>query len=975
MYFYFWFSTPSLFKWVEATFQMFVFHLILVIFQWMKWFVVVLGSLAVTVCLVCVCIRSSYEAAQEWALPVQFCHLHALPLSPAFPQDCARDGQWLNFLLFVQLHDYPLHQVCLFCIQSCDWTVIPATAGVSLLHSVLWLDSYTRYSRCVSSAFSLVIGQLYPLQQVCASAFSLVIGQLYPLQQVCASAFSLVIGQLYPLQQVCASAFSLVIGQLYPLQQVCLFCIQSCDWTVIPATTGVSFLHSVLWLDSYTRYSRFVLLHSVLWLDSYTRYSRCVSSAFSLVIGQLYPLQQVCLFCIQSCDWTVIPATTGVSFLHSVLWLDSYTRYSRCVLLHSVLWLDSYTRYSRCVLLHSVLWLDSYTRYSRCVSSAFSLVIGQLYPLQQVCASAFSLVIGQLYPLQQVCASAFSLVIGQLYPLQQVCASAFSLVIGQLYPLQQVCASAFSLVIGQLYPLQQVCLFCIQSCDWTVIPATAGVSLLHSVLWLDSYTRYSRCLFCIQSCDWTVIPATAGVSLLHSVLWLDSYTSYSRCLFCIQSCDWTVIPATAGVSLLHSVLWLDSYTCYSRCVSSAFSLVIGQLYPLQQVCLFCIQSCDWTVIPATAGVCFCIQSCDWTVIPATAGVCFCIQSCDWTVIPATAGVSLLHSVLWLDSYTRYSRCVSSAFSLVIGQLYPLQQVCLFCIQSCDWTVIPATAGVCFCIQSCDWTVIPATAGVSLLHSVLWLDSYTRYIRCVSSAFSLVIGQLYPLQQVCASAFSLVIGQLYPLQQVCLFCIQSCDWTVIPATAGVSLLHSVLWLDSYTRYSRCVSSAFSLVIGQLYPLQQVCLFCIQSCDWTVIPATSGVSLLHSVLWLDSYTRYSRCVLLHSVLWLDSYTRYSRCVSSAFSLVIGQLYPLQQVCLFCIQSCDWTVIPATAGVSLLHSVLWLDSYTRYSRCVSSAFSLVIGQLYPLQQVSLLHSVLWLDSYLITGFYLFTNLSKNI
>ncbi|XP_016322777.1 spatacsin [Sinocyclocheilus anshuiensis] len=55
--------------------------------------------------------RSSYEAALEWALPVQFCHLHALPLSPAFPQDCARDGQWLNFLLFVQLHNYPLQQV------------------------------------------------------------------------------------------------------------------------------------------------------------------------------------------------------------------------------------------------------------------------------------------------------------------------------------------------------------------------------------------------------------------------------------------------------------------------------------------------------------------------------------------------------------------------------------------------------------------------------------------------------------------------------------------------------------------------------------------------------------------------------------------------------------------------------------------------------------------------------------------------
>ncbi|KAI7811577.1 spatacsin isoform X1 [Triplophysa rosa] len=55
--------------------------------------------------------RSSYEAAQDWALPVKFCHLHALPLSSAYPQDCACDGQWINFLLFVQLHSYPPQQV------------------------------------------------------------------------------------------------------------------------------------------------------------------------------------------------------------------------------------------------------------------------------------------------------------------------------------------------------------------------------------------------------------------------------------------------------------------------------------------------------------------------------------------------------------------------------------------------------------------------------------------------------------------------------------------------------------------------------------------------------------------------------------------------------------------------------------------------------------------------------------------------
>ncbi|XP_066523347.1 spatacsin isoform X2 [Hoplias malabaricus] len=55
--------------------------------------------------------RSSYEAGQEWALPVQFCHLHDLPLSAGYLRDCASDGEWLNFLLFVQLHHFPPQQV------------------------------------------------------------------------------------------------------------------------------------------------------------------------------------------------------------------------------------------------------------------------------------------------------------------------------------------------------------------------------------------------------------------------------------------------------------------------------------------------------------------------------------------------------------------------------------------------------------------------------------------------------------------------------------------------------------------------------------------------------------------------------------------------------------------------------------------------------------------------------------------------
>uniref|UniRef100_A0A3Q3QXR4 Spatacsin C-terminal domain-containing protein n=1 Tax=Monopterus albus TaxID=43700 RepID=A0A3Q3QXR4_MONAL len=53
--------------------------------------------------------RASYEAAQEWALPVQFCQLHNLKLSSLYPTHCADDGQFVHFLLFVQLHTHPPH--------------------------------------------------------------------------------------------------------------------------------------------------------------------------------------------------------------------------------------------------------------------------------------------------------------------------------------------------------------------------------------------------------------------------------------------------------------------------------------------------------------------------------------------------------------------------------------------------------------------------------------------------------------------------------------------------------------------------------------------------------------------------------------------------------------------------------------------------------------------------------------------------
>ncbi|XP_056138328.1 spatacsin [Lampris incognitus] len=55
--------------------------------------------------------RSSYEAGHEWAVPVQFCQLHSLTLSSVYPAHCAADGQWIYFLLFVQLHSFPPQQV------------------------------------------------------------------------------------------------------------------------------------------------------------------------------------------------------------------------------------------------------------------------------------------------------------------------------------------------------------------------------------------------------------------------------------------------------------------------------------------------------------------------------------------------------------------------------------------------------------------------------------------------------------------------------------------------------------------------------------------------------------------------------------------------------------------------------------------------------------------------------------------------
>ncbi|KAJ0069816.1 hypothetical protein NL108_014746, partial [Boleophthalmus pectinirostris] len=55
--------------------------------------------------------RCSYEAALEWSVAVQFCQVHGLRLSSVFPSYCAKDGHFINFLLFVQLHNFPPQQV------------------------------------------------------------------------------------------------------------------------------------------------------------------------------------------------------------------------------------------------------------------------------------------------------------------------------------------------------------------------------------------------------------------------------------------------------------------------------------------------------------------------------------------------------------------------------------------------------------------------------------------------------------------------------------------------------------------------------------------------------------------------------------------------------------------------------------------------------------------------------------------------
>ncbi|XP_078283376.1 spatacsin [Rhinoraja longicauda] len=55
--------------------------------------------------------RASSEAGQEWSLMAQFCRLHDIPLSMAYLQACAQEDEWLQFIVFAQLHNYQPEEV------------------------------------------------------------------------------------------------------------------------------------------------------------------------------------------------------------------------------------------------------------------------------------------------------------------------------------------------------------------------------------------------------------------------------------------------------------------------------------------------------------------------------------------------------------------------------------------------------------------------------------------------------------------------------------------------------------------------------------------------------------------------------------------------------------------------------------------------------------------------------------------------
>ncbi|XP_053405680.1 spatacsin-like isoform X2 [Mercenaria mercenaria] len=53
----------------------------------------------------------SYEASQHWTIAVLFCHLHYLPYTTVFLESCAEAKQWLPFIWFSQIHQFPKEQL------------------------------------------------------------------------------------------------------------------------------------------------------------------------------------------------------------------------------------------------------------------------------------------------------------------------------------------------------------------------------------------------------------------------------------------------------------------------------------------------------------------------------------------------------------------------------------------------------------------------------------------------------------------------------------------------------------------------------------------------------------------------------------------------------------------------------------------------------------------------------------------------
>ena len=55
--------------------------------------------------------RTSREASQYWSLPILFCRVHNMTLTPAFLIDCAKADKWLTFLCHAQAAQFPKNQV------------------------------------------------------------------------------------------------------------------------------------------------------------------------------------------------------------------------------------------------------------------------------------------------------------------------------------------------------------------------------------------------------------------------------------------------------------------------------------------------------------------------------------------------------------------------------------------------------------------------------------------------------------------------------------------------------------------------------------------------------------------------------------------------------------------------------------------------------------------------------------------------